>query len=159
MNHTKTDRIWPARLFAFPILQLKFSTQRWAVPTEVCPNCNSMSKANALFEATEFRSNLLCSYCCCSVAQLCLTLCHPMDCSTPGFLSFTISRSLLRLMSIESVMPSNHLILCCPLLLLPSIFPRIRVFSWVSSSHQVAKISQLQLQHQSFQWIFRVDFL
>ena len=133
MNHTKTDRIWPARLFAFPILQLKFSTQRWAVPTEVCPNCNSMSKANALFEATEFRSNLLCSYCCCSVAQLCLTLCHPMDCSTPGFLSFTISRSLLRLMSIESVMPSNHLILCCPLLLLPSIFPSIRVFSnkWV----------------------------
>ena len=44
-------------------------------------------------------------------------------------LSFTISQSLLRFMSIESVMPSNHLILCCPLLLLPSIFPSIRVFS------------------------------
>ena len=44
-------------------------------------------------------------------------------------LSITISRSLLKLMSIESVMPSNHLILCCPLLLLPSIFPSIRVFS------------------------------
>ena len=44
-------------------------------------------------------------------------------------LSFTISWSLLKLMSIESVMPSNHLILCCPLLLLPSIFPSIRVFS------------------------------
>ena len=44
-------------------------------------------------------------------------------------LSFTISQSLLEFMSIESVMPSNHLILCCPLLLLPSIFPRIRVFS------------------------------
>ena len=44
-------------------------------------------------------------------------------------LSFTISQSLLRLMSIESVMLSNHLILCCPLLLLPSIFPSIRVFS------------------------------
>ena len=44
-------------------------------------------------------------------------------------LSFTISRSLLKLMSIESVMPSNHLILCCPLYLLPSIFPSIRVFS------------------------------
>ena len=44
-------------------------------------------------------------------------------------LSFTISRSLLKLMSIESVMPSNHLILCCPLVLLPSIFPSIRVFS------------------------------
>ena len=44
-------------------------------------------------------------------------------------LSFTISGSLLKLMSIESVMPSNHLVLCCPLLLLPSIFPSIRVFS------------------------------
>ena len=44
-------------------------------------------------------------------------------------LSFTISRSVLKLMSNESVMPSNHLILCCPLLLSPSIFPSIRVFS------------------------------
>ena len=44
-------------------------------------------------------------------------------------LSFTISQSLLKLMSMESVMPSNHLILCCPLLLLPLIFPSIRVFS------------------------------
>ena len=44
-------------------------------------------------------------------------------------LSFTISRSLLKLMSTESVMPSNHLILCSPLLLLPSVFPSIRVFS------------------------------
>ena len=55
-------------------------------------------------------------------------------------------------------MPSNHLILCCPLLLPPSIFPRIRVFKWVSSSHQVAKILEFQLQHQSFQWTLRTDF-
>ena len=46
-----------------------------------------------------------------------------------AFLSITNSRSLFKLMSIESVMPSNHLILCCPLLLLPSVFPSIRVFS------------------------------
>ena len=52
-----------------------------------------------------------------------------MDCSTQASLSFTISRSLLRLMSTESVMPWNHLVLCHPLLLLPSIFPSIRVFS------------------------------
>ena len=65
-----------------------------------------------------------------SVAQLCPTLCYPMDCSMPGFpLSITNSRSLLKLMSIKSMMPSNHLILHCPLLLLPSIFPSIRVFS------------------------------
>ena len=67
-----------------------------------------------------------------SVAQLCLTLCNPMgllNCSTPGFLSITNSQSLLKLMSIESVMPSNQVIFCRPLLLLPSIFPSIRVFS------------------------------
>ena len=64
-----------------------------------------------------------------SVAQSCPTLCDPMDCSTPGFLSITNSQSLLKLMSIELVVPSTHLILCHPLLLLSSIFPSIRVFS------------------------------
>ena len=53
-------------------------------------------------------------------------------------------------MSIESVMPSNHLTFCYPLLL-PSVFPSIRVFSRVSYLHQVAKVSEFQLQHQSFQ--------
>ena len=53
----------------------------------------------------------------------------PWSAALQASLSFTISQSLLRLMSIESVMPSNHLILCRPLLLLPSIFPSIRVFS------------------------------
>ena len=66
---------------------------------------------------------------CCSVAQLGPTLCNPMDCSTPAFLAFTISQSWLKLMSINSVMLSNHLILCSPLLLLPSIIPILRVFS------------------------------
>ena len=64
-----------------------------------------------------------------SVPQSCLTLCDLMDCSMPGPLSITSSWSLLKLMSIESVMPSNHLILCHPLLLLHSIFPSIRVFA------------------------------
>ena len=94
-----------------------------------------------------------------SVAQSCLILYNPMDCSTPSLpvhqqllvkvkslshiqffvtpwtvacqasLSITNSRSLLKLMFIKSVMPSNHLILCHPLLLLPSVFPSIRVFS------------------------------
>ena len=75
-------------------------------------------------------------------------------------LSFTISQSLLKFMSIESVIPSNNLILCCPLLPLPAIFPINRVFfQWVSSLHQVAKVLELQLQSQSVQWIFRVNFL
>ena len=64
-----------------------------------------------------------------SVAHSCRTLCDPMNCSTPGLLSSTNSRSLLRLTSIKSVMPSSHLILCRPLLLLPPIPPSIRVFS------------------------------
>ena len=62
-----------------------------------------------------------------------------MDCSMQASLSITNSQSLLRFMSIESVMPSNHLILSHPLLLLPSIFPNIRVFSNESVLHQVAK--------------------
>ena len=64
-----------------------------------------------------------------SVAQSCLTLRDPRDYSIQASLSITNSRSLLRLMSIKLVMPSNHLILCHPLLLLLSIFPSIRVFS------------------------------
>ena len=64
-----------------------------------------------------------------SIAQSCITLCEPMGCIMPGFLSFTISQSLFKLICIESMMPSNHLIFCCPLLLLPSIFPSIRIFS------------------------------
>ena len=62
-------------------------------------------------------------------SQLCLTLCKPMDCSTPSLPDITISWSLLKLMSIESVMLSNHLTLCRPLLFPPSIFPSIKVFS------------------------------
>ena len=66
---------------------------------------------------------------CCLVNQACPTLCNFKDCSMPGSLSFSISWSSLKSMSIESVMPSNYLTLCCPLLLLPSVFPSIRVFS------------------------------
>ena len=69
--------------------------------------------------ASDFESN--------SSVQSCPTLCDPMD--HQASLSFTNSQSLLRLMSIESVMPSNHLIFYCSVLLLPSIFPSIRVFN------------------------------
>ena len=69
----------------------------------------------------------------------------PWTAACQASLSITISLSLLKLMSTESVMPPNHLILCCPLLLLPSIFPSIRVFSSESTLHQVAKVLNLQL--------------
>ena len=64
-----------------------------------------------------------------SVAQTCLTLCNSMTAARQASLSITNTHSLPQLIFIESVTPSNHLILCHPLLLLPSIFPSIRVFS------------------------------
>ena len=70
-----------------------------------------------------------------SVAQSCLTFVTPWTAARQAPLSITNSRSLLKFMSIESMMPSNHLILCRPLLLLPSIFPSIRVFSNESALH------------------------
>ena len=88
-----------------------------------------------------------------SVTQSCVTLCDPWTAACQASLSITNSQSLLKLMSIKSVMPSNHLILCHRFLLLPSIFQR------VSSSHQVAKVLESQFQHQFFQQIFRTDLL
>ena len=70
-----------------------------------------------------------------SVAQSCLTFVNPWTAAHQAFLSITNSWSLLKLMSIDSVMPSNHFTLCCLLLLLPSIFPSIRVFSSESVLH------------------------
>ena len=75
-------------------------------------------------------------------------------------LSITNSRSLLRLMSIESVVPSSHLILCLPLLLLSPIPPSTRVFYNESTLHKRwPKVLELRLQHQSFQWTPRTDLL
>ena len=70
-----------------------------------------------------------------SVTQSCLTFCNPMDCSTPGFPVHPNSQSSLKLMPTESVMPSNHFILCRPLLLLPLVFLSIRAFSNESVLH------------------------
>ena len=80
-------------------------------------------------------------YCCCWVTKLCPTLCDPWTLRHQAFLSFTISCSLLILMSVESVMASNHLALCCPLSSCPP-----SLFRWIGSSCQVAKV--LELQHQ-----------
>ena len=75
-----------------------------------------------------------------SVAWLCQHFAVPWTETCQASLSFAISWSFLKLMSIESMMPSNHLILCCPLLLLPSVFPSIWVFSNELALHQVAKV-------------------
>ena len=95
-----------------------------------------------------------------SVTQSCRTLSDAMNRSTPGPPSITNSRSSLRLASIESVMPSSHLILGRPLLLLPPILPSIRVFSNESTlTDLVAKVLELQLEHHSFQRNPRADLL
>ena len=97
---------------------------------------------------------------CCLVTQSCPTLCDPMDCSTPVFPVFTISLSLLKLMFIESVMPSNHLILCCPLLLWSSVFPSLRVFSNESFLLIMwPKYWSFSFSIHPSNELFRVDFL
>ena len=83
----------------------------------------------------------------------------PWTAARQASLSITNSQSLLKLMSIELVMPSNHLIPVVPFSSHLQSFPASGSFQWVSPSHQVAKVLEFQLQHQSFQWIFRTDFL
>ena len=100
------------------------------------------------------------SDCCCSVAQLCLTLCNPMNCSTPGF---PVLHCLLEFAQThvhwvsDAVQPSHPLLPPSPPAF--SLSQHQGLFQWVSSSNQVAKGLELQLQLQSFQCIFRVDCL
>ena len=99
-----------------------------------------------------------------SVAQLCLTLCDPIDCSMPGLpLHHQLpsqtpcpSQTHVHWVS-DAIQPSHPLSSPSP----PSfsLSHHQGLFQWVSSSHQVTKVLEFQLQHQFFQWIFRTDFL
>ena len=95
-----------------------------------------------------------------SVAQSCQTPCNPMDCSTPGIpvhhqpLAFI--QTHVHWVS-DAIQPSHPLSAPSPLTF--NLSQHQGLFKWVSSSHQVAKVLEFQLQHQSFQWIFRTDFL
>ena len=103
-------------------------------PNTNCPKTRvSFSISNDLSESGAFETSD--EICCCSVAQSFLTHCDPWTAACQASLSHTVSWSLLKLLPIESVMPSNHLILCHPLLLLPSVFPITRVFSNESVLH------------------------
>ena len=96
---------------------------------------------------------------CCSVTQPCLTLCYPMDCSMPAFPVFhrILKSAQTHVHWVgDAIQPSHPLLPVSPAL---NISPNQGLFQWVSSSHQIAKVLELQLQHQSFHWIFRVDFL
>ena len=112
-----------------------FHGELWSSFSSLCVHFTCSSEASPVPATTlATRPPTLNSVQFSSVAQSCLTLCHPMDFPAhQASLSITNSRSLLKLMSIKSLMPSNHLIHCHPLLLLPSIFPSIRVFPNVSA--------------------------
>ena len=98
--------------------------------------------------------------CCCSVAKLCLILCHPMNCSTPGL---PVHHELPEFTQThvhwvgDAIQPSHPLLSPYPPAF--SLSQHQGFFQWVSSSHQVAKVLELQPQDKSSQWIFRVDFL
>ena len=100
------------------------------------------------------------SPCCGSVTQSCLTLCDPMDCSTPGFPVLyhlpEFAQTHVYWVS-DAIQPSHPLLPPSPPAL--NLSQHQSLFHWVSSSHQVAEVLELQPQHQSFQRIFRVDFL
>ena len=94
-----------------------------------------------------------------SVAQLCLTVCEPMSCSTPGL---PVHHQLLELAQThvhgvgDAIQPSYHLSSPSPPVF--NLSQHQGLFKWVSSLHQRAKVLEFQLQHQSFQWIYRTDF-
>ena len=93
------------------------------------------------------------------VTHLCLTLCYPMDCSMPGL---PVYHQLLEFTQThvhwvrDAIQPSHPLSFPSPAAF--NLSQHQGLFNWVSSSHQVAKVLEFQLQHQSFQWIFRTDF-
>ena len=100
--------------------------------------------------------------CYCTVAQSCLILCDPTDCSTPGFL--VLPCMLCSEFAQTHVHRVNDAIQPSHLLLSPfppdfNLSQHQGLFQWVGSSHQVAKVLQLQLQHQSILWIFMIDLL
>ena len=111
------------------LLQRVPETQLLTAPNSTHPSLLGSNLASLLPPGHQGHLSSISFLCCCSVAQLCQALCNPWTAASQGSLSFPISLNLLTLISIELVMPSNNLILCCPLVLLPSIFPSTRVFS------------------------------
>ena len=114
-------------------------------------DCYSLSSSNFSLTGID---------CCCSVAQLCPPLCDPMDCSMPGF---PVHHHLVEFAQThvhwigDAIQPSHPLLFPSPPAF--NLSQHQGLFQWVDSLHQVAKLLEFQLQHQSFQWIFRFDFL
>ena len=124
------------------------------------PSSSFLEKSTPNMSSSDAFSYIVCSVPFSSVTQSCLTLCNPMDCSTPGFTvhHWLPELTLTHVHQVSDAMQPSH-----PLSSLSSLAFNLSqhkgLFEWVSSSHQVAKVLEFQLQHQSFQWIFRTDFL
>ena len=155
---------WPlsSALFKYPVscpcspvsrILLRLPLLRWANQSPERPNSSSGPKASPWHPVFSRSVQLT------SVAQLCPILCNPLNCSMPGFpvhhqlLEFT--QTHVHWVS-DAIQPSHPLSSPSPTF---SLSLHQGLFQWVSSSHQVAKVLELQLQHRSFQWIFRIDFL
>ena len=117
-------------------------------------------KSCDLFLVQKFSARLLCCHCCCSVTKSCPALCKPMDCSVPGFpvLHYLLQFAKTHIHWVgDAIQPSHPLSPTSPPAL--NLPQHHGFFQWVGSSQQVAKVLENQLQHLSFQRIFRVDFL
>ena len=105
-------------------------------------------------------SHIFVNICCCSVAQLCPTLCNSMDCSMPGL---PVPHHLPEFVQVrvhcigDAIQPSHPLTPSSPSAL--NLSQHKGLFQWVACWHQMTKLLELQLQHQSFQWLFSVDLL
>ena len=120
-----------------------------------CQGCRkSIPSGHQIFKSHDVKISLIIQVS--SVTQLCLTLYNPWTAARQASLSSTNLQSLLKIMFTELVMPSNHLILWSPLLLLPSNFPSIRVFS---NESVLLCLRWSKNWSFSFQWLFRTDFL
>ena len=132
------------------------STRKQVHLPSICPLRTARRKCG--LHGPRYSSEAGC--CCYLVAQLFLTLCDPRDCSMPGFpvLHHLSEFTLTHVHWVKDTIQPSHLLLSPP----PPTFYLSQhqgLFQWLSSSLQVAKVLALQLQHQSFQWILRIDFL
>ena len=134
--------VWKTKISGFIHLSYKFTLVilgiRWSADLTDSENIYSIKKESTYIL---WRRGSWNRCCCCSVTKLCLTLCDPMNCSTPGFPVLYYLLEFAQTHFHWLVMPSNHLILCHLLLLLPSIFPSISVFSNESAGGQSIGVS------------------
>ena len=156
-NHPKTT-VGPSGSWSWVLFQVLRSTLHWKASW--IEGIMACGKSYSCFALSHPFLAVLSSAHFSSVAQSCLTLCNPMDHSTPGF---PVHHQHLELAQThvhwvgDVIQPPHPLSSPSPLAF--NLSQHQDLFQWDSSSHQVAKVLEFQLQHQSFQWIFRIDFL